>query len=61
MKRTFVNLMLALVAAASVFASEASGVCTTSDMTADSCCCIVQDGQMICPMTGEVVDSCCCE
>jgi len=28
--------------------------------SADDCCCIVEDGKLICTETGEVLDECCC-
>lgn len=26
----------------------------------DDCCCIVEDGKLICTITGEVLEECCC-
>ena len=26
----------------------------------DDCCCVVEDGQLICTITGEVLEECCC-
>ncbi|MBI2481109.1 MAG: hypothetical protein HYV60_21480 [Planctomycetia bacterium] len=28
--------------------------------TADDCCCVVEDGQLVCTITGEVLEKCCC-
>ena len=27
---------------------------------ADDCCCVVEDGQLVCRITGEVLEKCCC-
>ena len=30
------------------------------DKATGDCCCVVEDGQRICTITGEVLDECCC-
>ena len=50
-----VALALTTVAGLGLTAAADSPVKATGD-----CCCIVEDGQLICTITGEVLDECCC-
>ncbi len=50
-----VALAVTMVAGLGLTAAANSPDKATSD-----CCCVVEDGQLICTITGEVLDECCC-
>jgi hypothetical protein len=55
MKRLIVTLSVAFILAASALATTSSAsslVCEKTGVVVDSCCCVVQDGRMICTLTG---------
>ncbi|HEY4228875.1 MAG TPA: hypothetical protein VGO79_01820 [Thermoanaerobaculia bacterium] len=62
MPRRPVAFLLATSALATASrASSPSGLlCEKAGVVVDSCCCVMQDGKVICTLTGEPVDSCFC-
>jgi uncharacterized membrane protein len=64
MKMSRPTLFAGLAAIAATIAIGA-GVTTASvdrpqPQLGESCCCVEQDGELLCTITGEVLDECCC-
>ena len=58
MKRLFTTMSLALALGAFGLAQPAHAA---DDRPTEACCCVVQDGNLVCTISGEVLEECCCE
>ncbi len=58
--KLFASLLAAAAAVAAGLGITAAAVDSTDGWPNEGCCCIEQDGRLICTITGEVLDECCC-
>ena len=51
---------LVALAFAAVAGLGLTAAANSPDKATGDCCCVVEEGQLICTITGEVLDECCC-
>lgn len=61
MKKTLIGLAAAAVLAAGSWAPAADASAKAPSNPPADCCCVVENGELICTITGEVLRECCCK
>lgn len=59
LRRSFLSGLIAL-ALTTVAGLGWTVAANSPDKATGDCCCVVEDGQLICTITDEVLDKCCC-
>ena len=61
MKKTLLGVAAAALLAAGGWAIAVDATAKAPSNPAADCCCIVENGELVCTITGEVLRECCCK